>query len=1104
MSTSGLITILFTDLVGSTELASDLGDVAADEMRRDHFASLREAIAATGGTEVKTIGDALMVSYPGAADALGGAATMQRAVERHNRKLGEGRLAMRVGISAGDASFEDGDWFGTPVVESSRLCAAAQGGQILVSDIVRVLAGSRTELELRSLGELDLKGLPAPLGACEVLWQVATTGDAEIPLPVCIDTDPSFPFAGRAEHVENLVAAWKETFEGARRAVLVSGEPGIGKTRIVTEVVRIAHERGAIVLWGRCDEELGAPYAPFAEALRIYIAASPPDRVRAELGPLGGELVRIVPELAARVPGLAEPVRADADTERFRLFESVADLLGDISAAHPVVLVLDDVHWADKPSLVLLRHLLRSTTPMRLFVLATYRDTDLDRSHPLAEVLADLRREPGVERLDLQGLDEDEIAGLMTKTAGHDLDAPGLELAHMLHTETEGNPFFVSEVLRHLVESGAIVQHDGRWTAGLEGIGIPEGIREVIGRRLSRLSEDVNRALAVAAVIGPTFDLATVEAAGGPGGDALFDALDEAVQHSLIREVRGTAGRYAFAHALMRSALYEEITTNRKVRMHWKVGEVLESRFASSTDAHLDELAYHFGEGALAGDPMKAVDYARRAGERAMDDLAFEAAAVHFERALGSLDLVDDATREFRCDLLLAFAHTLHVAGDERRRAAVFDAAQAARVMGDSGRLARAALVLVSTVSGATRISVDDELVALLDEALAALPPEPSSLRAQLLASLAVELQWGPARERRVALANEALGMARATRDPETLGYVLVRSWAGMDGSRPWHDAFLANMEELEAVAVESDDLRALREVHHYAMWIAAMVGDRPETERRFDAYVRLADQLRVPAMSALRLFNEAGIAEYSGRLADAERLTIEGMQLAERADLSDEVVRAFGGGLFYYIRFDQGRPDELVSTLEGLVESQPGAPVWRVALAGVLVESDRIEDARAHFMWLAENDCAKVPCDVEYAVTLDGLARMAYLVRPPDTVLRSIYDRLLPFTGFMNWSGAGISGPNDLGLAMTSAALGRHDDADRHFAATLALCENAQARCWMARTHFDWSRVLADRGDAQTAREHAGIAVVLGEEIGMDGPFGVVLRGRALLESLA
>jgi class 3 adenylate cyclase len=1102
--TGGLITILFTDLVGSTELASEMGDAAADELRREHFASLREAVVATGGTEVKTIGDALMVSYPGAADALAGAATMQRAVERHNRKLGEARLAMRVGISAGDASFEDGDWFGTPVVESSRLCAAASGGQILVADIVRMLAGSRTELELRSLGELDLKGLPAPLSACEVSWQIATTCEAEVPLPTCIDLDPAFPFAGRAEDVERLTVAWKETVEGARRAVLVSGEPGIGKTRLVTEVVRIAHDRGAIVLWGRCDEDLGAPYAPYAEALRQYVAACPADRVRAELGPLGGELVRIVPELSARVPGLAEPMRADADTERFRLFDGVADLLSEISASQPVVLVLDDVHWADKPSLVLLRHLLRSSTPMRLFVLATYRDTDLDRSHPLAEVLADLRRQPGVERLDLQGLDEGEITSLMSKTAGHELDAPGLDLAHMLHTETEGNPFFVGEVLRHLAESGAIVQHDGRWTAGLQGVGIPEGIREVIGRRLSRLSEDVNRALAVAAVIGPTFDLTTIEGAGGPTGDALFDALDEATQHSLIREVPGAPGRYAFAHALMRSALYEELTTNRKVRMHWKVGEVLEKRFASNLDGHLDELAYHFGEGALAGDPNKAVEYARRAGERAMNDLAFESAADHFEHALGSLELLDDAVAATRCDLMLARADALQLAGDERRRMAVFDAAHVARQNNDTDRLARAALVLMSGVSASTSIDGDDELVSLLEDALAALPQEDSPLRARILAALAVELQWTPEHDRRVALATEALEMARATGDPATFCHVAIRSWALLDGSRPWHTEFTPINDDVEAVAIDTGDMATLIDVHNFGVWIAAMRGDRPEIERRFDAYVRLVDQTRQPAAVALRIWREAALAEYEGRLADAERLTIEGMQLAQQADIGDDVIRAFVGGMFYYIRLHQGRPDELIGTLEGLVESQPGAPVWHVALAGSLVESDRVEDARFHYMWLAADDCANVPNDVEYPVTIDGLARMAYRVRPPQEVLQSIYTRLLPFSGVMNWSGVGISGPNDLGLAMTAAALGRDDDADRHFAATLALCEQARTHCWTARAHFDWSRVLADRGVAVKAREHAEIAVAMGEELGMDGPFGIVPRGRALLESLS
>jgi hypothetical protein len=324
-----------------------------------------------------------------------------------------------------------------------------------------------------------------------------------------------------------------------------------------------------------------------------------------------------------------------------------------------------------------------------------------------------------------------------------------------------------------------------------------------------------------------------------------------------------------------------------------------------------------------------------------------------------------------------------------------------------------------------------------------------------------------------------------------------------VDATRPWHVDFKELLDEAEVVAAESDDTLDVREVHRYNTWIAAMLGDRDEMQSRFDAYCRVVDQMRRPAPSAFRRFDEAAFAEYSGRLADAERLTIEAAQLAERADLSEGVIGAFLGGLLYYIRLNQGRSDELVGTLEGLVESQPGAPVWRVALAGALVECDRVDDARPHFMWLADDDCANVPPDVEYPVTIDGLARMAFRVQPPEPVMQSIHDRLLPFAGFMNWSGVGISGPNDLGLAMISAALGRPDDADRWFGASLALCERAGSHCWVARTHFDWARALAGRGDTSDAREHAEIAVAVGEELGMDGPFGIVPRGRALLKSL-
>jgi tetratricopeptide (TPR) repeat protein len=895
--------------------------------------------------------------------------------------------------------------------------------------------------------------------------------------------------------------------EGARRAVLVSGEPGIGKTRLVTEAVRAAHDRGSIVLWGRCDEDLGAPYGPFAEALRHYVLVTPPDQVRAEVGALGGELVRIVPDIASRVPGLAEPMVADAETERFRLFDAVADLLSEISAAAPVVLVLDDLHWADKPSLVLLRHLLRSPTPMRVLFLGTYRDTDLDRSHPLSDVLGELRRQPGVDRLDLQGLDQDEIAGFMANIAGHELTEGGLDLAQTIHTETEGNPFFVREVLLHLAESGAIVQgDDGRWTTSgaVADFGIPEGVREVVGRRLSRLSDAVNRALAIAAVIGPTFDLSTIEGAGGPSGDELFDALDEATQFGLIREAPGAPGRYAFAHALVRASLYEELTTNRRVRMHWRIGEVIEARYASKLDEHLDELAFHFGEGALAGDAAKAADFSHRAGERALADLAFESAAAHFERGLGSMELLDDAPTAERCDLLLAWADALLLSGDDRKRQAVFDAAALARETGDIPRLARAALVLVVREGANQRIgNVDAELVALIEEALAALGPAPSPERAQLLSSLAVELQHGTDDARRTSLATEALAVARETGDPVALGHVLLRSWAMIDGSRPWHVEFASLNAEAAEFAQAIGNVDALQSTELFAMSMASMVGDRGEADRHLATYVQLGDRSRRRDVRVHVQWRQAQQAVFAGRLAEGERLTIEALAQAADAGIDPENVSASIGSLFYMIRQGQGRLDELIPALEDLVTAQPGLPTWRLALAGAFYECDRFEEARPHYDWLIADECAVLRRDVMYPVNICGLARMAIRLDAPRAVVEYLYGALLPFTGIFNWTGGTMGEGNDTGLAIAAEMLGRPDDADRHHADAIELCERAGARAYLARVHYFHGRLLDERGDVVGARPHVETAIEIGEEIGMTGPFGVVVRGGELLASL-
>ncbi len=1102
VSETGLVTILFTDLVGSTEMATTMGDVAADDLRRQHFAHLREAIAATDGNEVKTIGDAVMVAYKGATDALAGGVAMQRAVERHNRTLDGHRLEMRVGISVGDASFENGDWFGTPVVEAARLCSAAAGGQILVSDLVRALAGSRSEFELRPLGTRELKGLAGPIAVCDVEWQVPVD-TVRVPLPVFVDTAPAFGFAGRVDELESLQMTWKETVEGARRVVLVSGEPGIGKTRLISELVRHAYDSGTTVLWGRCDEELGVPFEPFAEALRHYTHVVPPERLRAELGPLGGELTRVLPELAGRVPGLAAPIVADPETERHRLFEAVCDLLSEMSHAAPVVLVLDDIHWADKPSLLLLRHLLRAATPMRLLVLATYRDTDLDRTHPLSDVLAQLRREPGVTRLDLVGLDQSEVVALLESAAGHDLDEPGLGLARALQQETEGNPFFVGEVLRHLAESGSIVQRDGQWTSDrtLADVGIPEGIREVIGRRLSRLSDAANRALALGAVIGAEFDLATIEGAGGPKGDELFDALDEAVRHSIVREVPGAVGRYAFAHALMRSALYEELTTNRRVRMHWQIANAVEQRYQNRLDAHLSVLAHHFSEGALAGDPLKAADYCRRAGEKAVGELAFESAVGHFERGLGAIELLPDADFGVRCDLQIALASALFQAGDAGWRAAMFAAADSARAAHDSERLART--VMVRGQAGPSGSAVDDENVALLEEALAGLGEPRTGLRSLVQMSLAVELQWGPQLDRRRALAKDALEMAREVGDPAVLAYALSSTWTLVDGTRPFQADQLAYATGAEAVARESGDQQALGSSLTQRGWSMMCLGDGAGGAALIEAASSLFGGLRRPRLDWVARNWAVALATFAGDLARADQLAAEAVQMGLAAGIGESGVIGAYGAVLYHIRMGQGRIGELVPLLETRVAAAPDAPVWRVALVGALTESDRLDEARVHFDWLAGDGCARVLPDVEWPVIMCGLARLCYRLQPSTEVIEDIYARLAPFGGTFNHTGATVADPNDLGLAQAAAALGRHDAADDHFARAVALCERAGARVYLARSHQAWAQVSADRGDVANARHHAEVALGFGGEYGMDGPHGVVARCQTLLAQL-
>jgi class 3 adenylate cyclase len=355
---SATATVLFSDLVESTRLLSQLGEAAFDAVRRAHFEALRHAIERTGGEQVKTLGDGVLAIFGSAADAVACAVAMQQAVDGQAQRAGV-PLAIRVGLASGDVSFEEDDVFGTPVVAAARLVAAARPGQILATAVVRMVAGGRTGAAFSDRGLLQLKGLPEPVAACEVTWErlPQPTG----PLPSLL-SDGGRVFVGRQTEVERLGQLWKQAVAGGPRLALLAGEPGIGKTRLAAELAKAAHAEGAVVLVGRCDEDLGVPYQPFVEALRQVVDHTLPGELAGRLGRYAGELVRLVPELADRVPGLPASLRSDPETERYRLFDATAAWLGAASAEGPVLVVLDDLQgrpsrpccccatWSGQPS----------------------------------------------------------------------------------------------------------------------------------------------------------------------------------------------------------------------------------------------------------------------------------------------------------------------------------------------------------------------------------------------------------------------------------------------------------------------------------------------------------------------------------------------------------------------------------------------------------------------------------------------------------------------------------------------------------------------------------------------------------------------------------
>lgn len=1062
--------VVFVDLVGSTELRARLGEDRADAHARALEAQISVVVGEHNGRVVKGLGDGALAIFESTVDAVGAAVALQQQVELSARRDPTDAVRLRIGMSAGDVSLDRGDVLGTPVVEAARLCAAAQPSQVLVADLVRSLARGRGSFIFESVGELSLRGLPEPVSACQVMWdpipEQAELGAGPLPFPALLSSGAGTSYVGREAIVETLTGRLTSVLggEACLSALLVSGEPGIGKTRTASELARRAQAEGAVVLYGCCDEDLGVPFQPFVEALDFYSTHHPAP----ELGRLPGELVRLCPELRTRVAGLPAPVVSDPRTEEYRLFEAVTSWLIDASQEAGMLVVLDDLHWATHSTLLLLAHLLKAAAAARsarLVVIGTYRDTELARAHPLTSVLADLRRVAGAERIDLRGLNLDESVALVETVAGHELDDNGLQLAEAAFAETEGNPLFMGEVLRHFVETAAVSLVDGRWQVNDPGqIEVPEGVRDVIGRRLSRLSESANRVLAVAAVIGRDFDLDLLSQVSDAGDNALLDALDEASRARLVDETG--PDRYRFFHAMVKETLYSELPSARRRRLHQMVLEVLEKLRPHDVVA----LAFHAVEaGPVGGDTTIAVGHLLDAAGQASDSRDLPGAESYYRQAIELIDSgLPDPQR--RLEATCGLGEAQRDQSNPAFRQTLLEATHAALALGRLDLAARAAIANFRGTTSAVN-EVDHERVEALQLTLEAHGRERTSDVSVLAATLVAEINYDPGAsiEHRLELTDRSIDIARELGDPRILTEVIIRT-ARMCLLPERVESGVSLMREALTMADQVGDptIRAISRVFAHAGY--SSIGDFERAERYISEGIGIAQTDCPPFILALCRANAVQYLSYRGQLDEAMTVNNELLGLYRQIGIPDG--EQWWGATATTIALLQGTVGDLADPAGEFADRYPTASSWRCAHALALAEGGRLDEARDVVERYALDRPERFLIDELIASAWGYVGLLALRLDDPrlgaaaEALLRP-YEHLWVCVQIYNW------GPITAMLAAAVAAQGRFDEADALFSRTDDLL--AQRGLTLHRNLIALYRVTAlSRSDSPSHRELA------------------------------
>jgi DNA-binding SARP family transcriptional activator len=878
--------------------------------------------------------------------------------------------------------------------------------------------------------------------------------------------DPRRPFVGRERELEELESGLDSALCGRGSLALIVGEPGIGKSRLAEELSDRARARGAEVLVGRSWEAGGAPaYWPWVQLLRTHVRQTDSTALRSQLGRGGGAIAQVLPELREMFSDLPVPAPSESESARFQLFDAISQFLRRAALDRPLVLGLDDLHAADASSLLLLQFVARDLDSSPVLVLAALRDVDPLPGEPLTALLSELARESGTRRLTLTGLSEGAVAEYLERSAS-EIASP--DLAGALHRETEGNPLFVAETVRLLASDELRAEA----TAGK--IAIPQSVRDVITRRLAHLSEDCNRTLVYASVLGREFDLAALAILCENSENELLDDLDEAMAARVVSDVPGARGRLRFSHVLVRDTLYEELTTARRVRLHRLAVAALASLHGTGDQgAHLAELAHH----AVAGSDFDTgLAYAHQAGDRALALLAYEDAARLYETALEVLDLARPSDDGLRCELLLSLGEAESRAGNTAKaKTAFLDGAAIARLRGLGREFARAAAGYGGRFMWA-RPGHDAELVPMLEEALATLPDETDSveeleLRARLLARLAGALRDEPTRDRRDALSHEAVEVARRSGSLAALACALDGRSAAIQGPDTVEEC-LALSSELRGIATRSGDLERLANAYDNRRSALVLTGELRLAARHLDAEDRTFRKLRQPAHLFQLYSARAMFALATGTLDEAEALIEEAFGYGERT-LPDVAIPVYRLQRYTLCDF-QGKPEEALPGLRDLVNEYPTRPAFRCALAHLQTRIGRAPEAQQILAEFGRTGFSTLPFDQEWLYGMSLLAETAAVAQDAESA-EPLYALLLPWAQLNAGDHPeGIRGSVSGYLAMLATTTKQWTEAERHFQDAIRMNTEMGARPWLAHTLAGYARMLLAR-QASGAGERAG-----------------------------